>query len=154
MASFDDLQPCNYFGESLSPFLRAIGWLESGRAYPTGSVDPRVFSKLIELQKDPWQPVAFMGVHGCDLCVYASEASGTRNLFIPGNGFAYVCPELVSHYMNAHAYAPPAEFCAAVLDCPPMRSMQYLKALLECARPLVRLGQGRSTDPGDAVLAN
>jgi hypothetical protein len=142
MASFDDLQPCNYFGDSFSRLLRAIGWLENGTPYATGSVDLRVFSKLVELQKDPWQPGVFMGVHGCDLCVYKSEASGTRNLFIPANGFAYVCPELIVHYMNAHAYAPPAEFCTAVLACPPMRSMQYLKALLHCARPLVRLGEG------------
>src|SRR6266478_1604258 len=98
MAAFDDLQPCTYFGESLSPCLRAIGWLEKGRPYPAGSVDRRVFSKLVELQKDPWQPGASMGVHHCDLCLYESEASGTNNLFIPGNGFAYVCPELVIHY--------------------------------------------------------
>ncbi len=138
MASFDDLQPCSYFGESLSPFLRAIGWLENRKPYRTGSVDRRVYSKLLEFQKDPWQPMVFAGVHTCDLCLYESEASGTRNLFIPANGFAYVCPELIVHYMNAHAYGPPAEFCTAVLACPPMRSMEYLKAILKCARPLAQ----------------
>lgn len=52
-----------------------------------------------------------------------------RILFIPADKTIYVCPELIVHYMNAHGYAPPDIFCGAVLACPPMRSMQYLKAL-------------------------
>ena len=33
--------------------------------------------------------------------------------------------------MDAHGYSPPAEFQQAVMDCPPMRSMDYLKAILK-----------------------
>jgi hypothetical protein len=58
------------------------------------------------------------------------HSTAARCLFIPGNGRIYVCPELIVHYMNAHGYAPPAEFCDAVLACPPMRSQQYFKELL------------------------
>jgi hypothetical protein len=36
---------------------------------------------------------------------------------------------LIVHYMNAHGYLPPSEFCDAVMACPPMQSMPYLKAL-------------------------
>ena len=64
------------------------------------------------------------------LCLYAGEAHGKKNLFIPGDGIVFVCPELVTHYMNAHGYAPSAEFCLAALACPPMRSMEYLRSLL------------------------
>jgi hypothetical protein len=57
---------------------------------------------------------------------------------------AFVCPELVTHYMNAHGYRPPEEFCRAMLACPPMRSMPYLKALLAGARPLVQAVGGEA----------
>jgi hypothetical protein len=141
MACFDDLTPCGYFGEALAPFLRAVGWLEWSRTFSTGAVDERVFAQLADLSRDPWQPMFVMGPRDCDLCAYRSEASGSRNLFIPGEGFVYVCPELIVHYMNAHHYSPPAEFCAAGLACPPMRSMDYLKRLLKEAKPLVSLGR-------------
>jgi hypothetical protein len=140
MAWFGELTECNYFGEELSPFLRAVGWLESGKPFPTGRLpDQQVFSKLVEFSVDPWQPAVFTGVHDCDLCVYKFEACGSKNLFVPSDDFAYVCPELVIHYMNAHAFCPPASFCTAVLACPPMRSIAYLKAMLQCARPIVQL---------------
>jgi hypothetical protein len=142
MAWFGDLTKCSYFGDAFSPFLRAVGWLESGKPFPTGRLqDHQVFSKLVEFARDPWQPAVAAGVHECDLCLYKSEACGTKSLFFPSDDFAYVCPELAVHYMNAHAYCPPAEFCSAVLSCPPMRSNAYLKAILKCARPIVQLSK-------------
>jgi hypothetical protein len=137
MAWYEDLAPCDYFGPAAAACLRAVGWLERGRPFLTGPVAAAVYARLVELVKDPWQPGIFMGFHRCDLCLYEG-ASGRRNLFIPAGGVAFVCPELVTHYMNAHAYQPPDEFCAAVLACPEMRSMPYLKALLAAARPLVQ----------------
>jgi hypothetical protein len=131
MAAFQDVSPCEYFGEEFAPFLRAVGWLERGIAYPTGEVDRRVFDALCKLGTEPWQPAVACGTHGCSLCLYQAEARGKNNLFIPGDGVIYVCPELIVHYMNAHGYSPPPAFCRAVLACPPMRSMEYLKALLD-----------------------
>jgi hypothetical protein len=139
MAWFEDLTPCDYFGPHLAPSLRAVGWLQRDRPYPTGEVDPEVFAKPAGLARDPWQPFVAVGPHPCDLCLYESEASCSANLFIPGDGVLYVCPVLVTHYMNAHGYAPPTAFCRAVLGCPGMRSMAYLKAVLSSGgRPLVR----------------
>lgn len=54
---------------------------------------------------------------------------GSTNLFVPGAAALYVAPSLILHYMDAHEYAPPAAFCQAVLQCPPMRSMAYLRAI-------------------------
>lgn len=136
MAWYEDLQPCDYFGPDFARYLRAVGWLESGHAFPTGRVEAAVYARLIELLKEPWEPGAFVGWHQCDLCQYEGP-TGLRNLFVPGPGFAFVAPELIAHYMNAHSYRPPDEFCAAVLECPEMRSLPYFKALLIVARPLV-----------------
>jgi hypothetical protein len=127
---FEDLSPCTYFPAEAK--LVAVGWLERGTPYSTGAVDRRVYDVLAEIRKNPWQPFACAGMHECDLCCFHPEARGAANLFIPANGNIYVCPELIVHYMNAHGYAPPSVFCNAVLACPPMRSMQYLKAIREC----------------------
>ena len=58
--------------------------------------------------------------------------SGAANLYIPHNGKIYVCPELITHYINAHHYEPPQEFCEAVLACPLMDSMEYKRLLIVC----------------------
>lgn len=137
MAWFEDLSPCSYFGQECAGFLRAVGWLERGKPFATGLVDVEVYKRLVEMCKDPWHPRTFLGSHCCDLCLYEGQ-SGKRNLFIPAGGAVFVCPEMITHYMNEHGYRPPDEFCAAVLACPPMRSMPYLKALLASgAKPLM-----------------
>lgn len=137
MAWYEDLTPCDYYGQQCVPCLRAVGWLERGHPFATGRVAAEVYARLVELLKEPWQPGIFMGFHRCDLCLYEGP-TGQRNLFVPAGGFAFVAPELIAHYMNAHGYRPPDEFCEAILACPEMRSVAYLKALLAVARPLVQ----------------
>ena len=128
MAWYEDLAECTYF-PIRTPALRAVGWLAKDKLYTQGRVDPRVYSALVEFQKHPWEPVAVMGLHDCELCRY-DPLRGASNIFVPGTGVVYVCPELITHYMNQHAYAPPAEFCAAVLASPTMSSVDYLRAIV------------------------
>ena len=140
MAWYEDLVCCDYFGPHLAPSLRAVGWLECGRHFATGPVVRRVYERLVEFRAAPWSPALPMaaGVHECDLCLYDGK-KGNRHLFVPGVGVLYVAPELIVHYMNAHGYQPPQEFCHAVLVCPPMGSMAYLQAVLaNGGRPLAR----------------
>jgi hypothetical protein len=126
---FEDLSPCTYFAVDVK--LVAVGWLERDKSYGAGAVDRRVYDALVEMRKNPWQPFVSAGLHECDLCSFEPEVRGSANLFIPAEGTIFVCPELIVHYMNAHGYAPPDVFCRAVLACPAMRSMQYLKAIKE-----------------------
>jgi hypothetical protein len=128
---FEDLSPCTGFFPPDAQVL-AVGWLERGRPYASGEVDRRVYEALAEIRKDPWQPFVTCGFHECDLCRFEGEARGKANLFIPADGVIYMCPELVVHYINGHGYAPPEPFRRAVLACPPMRSMAYLRALASC----------------------
>jgi hypothetical protein len=107
-----------------------VGWLERGKEFTVGECDPRVYRRLVEFLADPWQPMVCCGFHDCTICQYEPQHRGSANLFIPACSFLYACPELITHYMNAHGYAPPVEFCEAELQCPPMRSMEYLKAIL------------------------
>ena len=132
MAYYEDLSPCSYFGAHCTAVLRAVGWLEQGLPYSKGRVDEAVFRKLELLLNNAWQPMVCMGYHECSLCQFTAEARATTNLFVPCDGHIFVCPELITHYINAHHYQPPDSFCQAVVDCPTMRSMAYHKKLLAC----------------------
>lgn len=139
MAHFQDLTPCNYF-----PWweqLLAVGWLENGHAYPRGAVDEKFFAALFRLCVKPWwPPVATAGFHRCSLCRFtggpggmsyqgAGVSFGTGNVIVPGEERVFVAPTMILHYIDAHEYVPPKEFQEAVLKCPEMRSMAYLKAI-------------------------
>lgn len=132
MAWFDDLSPCDYFGDA--PGLLAVGWLEAGYAYARGPVSRRCRERLEELLAAAWQGSISLGVYRCQLCPPLRDGEpfigGYRNLFVPGDGVVYAAPELVRHYINDHAYAPPRVFQQAVIDCPGMGSPEYFRALL------------------------
>jgi hypothetical protein len=128
MAWFEDLTECTYFDIRVETLL-AVGWLEQGRAFPVGEVDHKVYAALKEYLVNPWQPAIFFGFHSCDL-VTEPATHGSKNLFVPGAGVIYVCPELITHYMNVHSYKPPDVFCNAVLSCPKMKSRRYMRAIL------------------------
>ena len=130
MAYIPDLSPCEYFGAAHSSGLVAVGWLEKGHEFTKADVDAEFTAKLVEIAKDPWQPVHFAGPHACEFC-RISKIGGVANLFVPAEGFLYVAPSLIVHYVDAHEYAPPAAFQRAVVACPRMRSMEYLKAILK-----------------------
>jgi hypothetical protein len=125
-----DLAPCTYLTNDPAANLVAIGWLDNEQKYAIGKTVPAVYQKLLELLTDCWQPFASGGFHYCNLCQLNGEAKGTANLFIPGKNAIYVCPGLITHYINAHWYQQPDEFCLAVLNCPHTRSMEYKRALL------------------------
>lgn len=130
MAWYADLSPCDEFGPRAAQVLRAVGWLDGEHDFAKGPVEREVYDRLVELCKYCWQPVVSFGVHDCELCRFVAEGKGTANLFVPGGEVIFVCPELIVHYMNAHRYQPPPGFCAAVLECPDMRSMEYKRSLL------------------------
>ena len=131
MSWYADLAPCDYFGDEHAGSIRSVGWLERGHAFRRDAIDEAIFNRLQELLSNPWSPFVTVGVHVCDLCQFFPEAHGSSNLFVPGSGFLWVCPELICHYMNAHGYAPPSEFCRAVLNCPDLHTTEYRKAFLE-----------------------
>jgi hypothetical protein len=130
MTSFPDLAVCTYFPFFNGDVLRAIGWLERGQPFTTGKADPSVYMKLRELFANAWQPFASAGIHECSLCQFHGEARGHANLLVPNGSLVYICPDLITHYINAHYYRPPDEFCDAVLKCPDTRSMDYKRLLL------------------------
>lgn len=137
MAHLEDLEQCTYLPLP-SQNLVAVGWLSRDSDFPKGEVSPEFFEKLLELCREPWQPIASAGRHGCDLCQFGGP-SFSDNVFIPFHGRIYVAPVAITHYIATHWYKPPQIFMQAVEECPPMRSMAFLKAILSNGgRELVR----------------
>jgi hypothetical protein len=137
MSYYEDLSPWSEGGDAR---LLAVGWLSSKHPYPTGDVPGDFFRKLVELLHDPWQPAVTLGRHPCPFCRFtggpatltldgSTAMMGTTLLFVPAPEAVYVAPSLIAHTIDAHAYAPPDPFQSAVLACPEMRSMPYLRAL-------------------------
>ncbi|MBL8677792.1 MAG: hypothetical protein JNK05_01405 [Myxococcales bacterium] len=107
--------------------LRNVGWLSGRKPYAQGRVSDAAKDAL-------WAhlllPVARMrGFHECDLCapspkgpLSASHNGATLTLgwaeirVFANSGRVYAAPTLVWHYVEAHSYAPPDEFVAALLD--------------------------------------
>lgn len=139
MAHFADDAPCTAYGCIAAKRLRAVGWLERGHEHLRGEVEMSLITRLAELLEDPWQPSAAGGFHRCPFCRLGGPVSvqigglslrpGSANLIVPATAFVYVAPSLILHYVDAHGYLPPEEFVDAVMRCPPMRSMEYLKLL-------------------------
>ena len=127
---FEDLSPCDYFPMNVR--LIAVGWLDGSKPFTTGAIDRAVFDSLVNMSKDPWQPLCAGGFHDCNVCQFHGESRETSNIFIPSDDSLYVCPAMIIHYINAHRYLPPEPFCRAVLACPAMHSMPYLRALARC----------------------
>ncbi|SMC29469.1 hypothetical protein SAMN02745857_03857 [Andreprevotia lacus DSM 23236] len=113
--------------------LRAVGWLAQGQDYPQGAVPAAFYRKLVELCAAPWQPAVAAGVQQCVLCQVDGPHSGGE-LYVPhaNEGLIYIAPVAIAHYVASHWYLPPPVFVAAVLACPPMRSVAYHRAMLAC----------------------
>ena len=131
MATYIDLDPLPYFGEEPADTLRAIGWLGRERPFNKGPISEDVYRRLKVLLISPFQPFVVAGFHECELCQFEQEAAGSANLFVPFEGRLFVCPELILHYINAHGYQPPQDFCDAVMACPETRTMEYRRLFLD-----------------------
>ncbi len=129
MTYFPDLSNCTYFGDQLTPHLLAIGWIDFNQSYSKGQLsDKRVYDRLLKFRYEGIEYHNRLGPYKCQLCQFEW---GIRNLFIPGNGFIFVCPEMITHYINSHWYHPPPVFCDAVMACPDMQTTEYKKLFLQ-----------------------
>jgi len=128
------------------PQLIVVGWLAQGEPFSRGPISKPFVDALLGLLENPWQPYVAGGAHHCPFCRISGCPAqlqyggrlirlGQLNLFVPYEGRILVSPSLIAHYIDAHDYAPPEVFQAAVLRCPPMRSTEYFRAILRNGPP-------------------
>jgi hypothetical protein len=133
---YKDFTVCDYFrADDWLCRLIAVGWLEYGKPYDTGDVNRNVIAKVRDLRPEFAQVVPlFRGLHSCSICERAGDGrallEGSHvNLFIPHQGFVFVAPGRVDHYIEAHRYLPPESFMASLLKCPSPLSVEYREAM-------------------------
>lgn len=111
MASFEDLAP---FTLVAGERLVAVGWLDPERPFPTATPDMELVRAL---QRRTFGWPGPQRAHRCALCSDSANAPlGVRLVIVFGPEQAYVAPELISHYISEHHYAPPVEFVKHALS--------------------------------------
>jgi hypothetical protein len=134
MTYYKDLTVCGYFPASAWHCrLIAVGWIEYAEPFEKGAVPARVVEKLQALRQDfseTFRSILFRGLHSCSICEPSGDArdylaDSHVNLFIPHQGFVFVAPGRVDHYIEAHGYQPPESFVTSVLECPPPSSAEF-----------------------------
>ena len=91
---------------------KAVGWL--GDSVPTtGVLSAEAIAALAHFAS--WAKVEdfFLGSHACELC--GEETSHGEFWVLHGN-VRYVLPQLMLHYVKAHAYCPPDTFVRDLLE--------------------------------------
>ena len=118
MFDVPDLTPFPKFGQKASSLLTSIAWVSRGLRPSMGAVPRDVYDRLCLLVRTPWERLPPLHALNCPVCVFHPEMTGKRLVVIPGQGTLYVCPDLITHFVNAHGYTPPEVFCDAVLNSP------------------------------------
>ncbi len=135
MAYVPDLERGGYARNQFGEQLTAIGWLEADHPYSRGDVAPEVFDRLVAICRTEYVVGMYIGYQECSICpspklqreTTIALPLGNRNYVVPGEGeVLYHFPDLILHYIRDHGYAPPLEFCEAVLKCPDPDSPEYL----------------------------
>jgi hypothetical protein len=108
--------------------VRAIGWLHPDHSYAKGNVSPEFLTRLKQFAAQCCESAEALffgasgGIHTCEFC---GKAHCAAEFGVPNDGLLFVAPQLVVHYIEQHAYCPPAEFVAAVLRSPLPTSDEY-----------------------------
>ncbi|MFF2507437.1 hypothetical protein ACFVTY_29255 [Streptomyces sp. NPDC058067] len=122
MTHFTDLSTYIYSEED-RPTLN-IGWLDREYEYTKGPTPTGLIDALANLTRNPVN--VHRGMHFCNLCPDFQTARektsrgttfiGSGEVRVPGqNGVIYTSPTMIVHYVEAHNYLPPREYCEAVL---------------------------------------
>ena len=95
-----------------------VGWLGTEVERP-GTTDITILGALRRARSQNQLPDDSLDSHTCEIC---GQAHGHGRFFIDDTNCRYVLPNLVIHYVTAHAYKLPTEVEHALL--PPGRPVR------------------------------
>jgi hypothetical protein len=118
MGYYSDLS--NYVVDHRSfPNVKNVGWLDRDHAFNTGDVSEPLRLRLRQLAKAKYTNQS-RGFHYCELCSEEDPRVdgvrlGSAEIWVPSSSTEfYASPDLIVHYVDAHAYVPPAEYLDAL----------------------------------------
>ena len=143
MSYYPDLTPFEYEGEHFRERMASrfglprktvflnVGWLDSAYAFEKGEVEPEFMDTLFEAAPN-FGSFFHRGYHSCPFCD-ANELDrdyemvkverggrtgylGSSMIVVPAGDVAYIAPNLIYHYIEAHGYRPPDRFHDAVME--------------------------------------
>ncbi|GGC92598.1 hypothetical protein GCM10010994_58040 [Chelatococcus reniformis] len=131
MSYFPDLTPFTYGGAEPDPAILNVGWLNFDHEMPVAEPNELFLSALRKAAAEPVN--LYRGCHLCDFCPRPPmtlssggmpmlqarpETMGNGEIWVKGSdGFTYVAPALILHYVSEHHYAPPKVFVDAIIAC-------------------------------------
>lgn len=100
----------------------AVGFLQRGQRFETGTTTGKNLAKLLKYCDPRWTVCEIPRPRPCPLCnsrvmveIGGSEVVlGSAEIRIVGEEEIYAAPDLLYHYIEAHNYAPPPEFIDAL----------------------------------------
>lgn len=108
--------------------ILAVGWLGKGHDFPCGEVRSEELARLKEFVRRRSESMlrllggVFAGVHTCEFC---ERCHGASNIAVLDGRRLWIAPEMITHYVEAHEYLPPASFLEALSICPLPDSDEY-----------------------------
>lgn len=122
MPYFPDLSPYTHLGGRADIVTLNVGWLSRAHRFPRAPAAPDLVRAL---HRCAFRGERYtMGIHRCEWCtepdIHAhvearSTLLGSGEIHVDHEGVCYAAPNLVVHYVQAHAYQPPPAFVAGVL---------------------------------------
>ena len=115
----------------IGDYIRAVGWLSSEHPFPTGDSSAALIARVKQFahlgggQREIGWPSEF-GRHTCELCQTYRTAG---EIAVPDANLLYMAPNMLHHYMEAHRYAPPTAFAAALMASPLPGTEEYRTAV-------------------------
>jgi hypothetical protein len=110
----------------------AVGWLHPDHPFPQANPAPEFLDKLKQFTNRAGASAVALGlgaaggIHTCEFC---GQAHGSVNFGVPAGDRLFFSPEMIGHYVEAHRYAPPSEFIAALLASPLPGTREYVEAV-------------------------
>jgi hypothetical protein len=108
--------------------IRAVGWLHPDHPDAQGEVSDEFLDRLKTFAArsgDSAQALYFGAFGGFHTCEFYGLAHGIGNFGVLSGDLLFVTPEMVVHYIEQHAYCPPADFVAAVFRSPMPDTEEY-----------------------------
>jgi hypothetical protein len=121
---FPDLEAYRYQTPAPLDDVVTVGWLSKDHEYPRGPSSAEML-EAVEALIGSHQAHQMRGYHVCEFCGADPRVMpvpeglaliGSAEIWIPSPDLKriYAAPNLIHHYMSAHAYLPPQEFLEAV----------------------------------------